>query len=71
MICYYSNAPPIGLSVYDTYGRSESEQTLIGGETGLEFEHDSPFGEDKRRSLTATVLPRIKRLAFKSFCRFC
>uniref|UniRef100_A0A8D8L1H7 (northern house mosquito) hypothetical protein n=1 Tax=Culex pipiens TaxID=7175 RepID=A0A8D8L1H7_CULPI len=27
---------PIGLSVYDMYGRSESEQTLIGGETGRE-----------------------------------
>lgn len=30
------NLPPIGLSVYETYGRSESEQTLVGGETGLE-----------------------------------
>lgn len=29
------NTPP-SLSVYDTYGRSESEQTLIGGETGRE-----------------------------------
>lgn len=28
--------PPMGLQVYDTYGKSESEQTLIGGETGRE-----------------------------------
>lgn len=26
----------MGLQVYDTYGKSESEQTLIGGETGRE-----------------------------------
>lgn len=26
--------PPIGLFVYEMYGRSESEQTLIGGDTG-------------------------------------
>lgn len=26
----------MGLSVYEMYGRSESEQTLIGGETGRE-----------------------------------
>lgn len=25
---------PPSLSVYDTYGKSESEQTLIGGDTG-------------------------------------
>lgn len=31
-----SDSPPIGLSVYDMYGRSESEQTLMGGETGRE-----------------------------------
>lgn len=54
-------SPPIGLSVYDTYGRSESEQTLIGGDTGRELEPGcSAVGDDSRRSLT--VLPRIKRL---------
>lgn len=30
------NLPPIGLSVYETYGKSESLQTLIGGEVGLD-----------------------------------
>lgn len=35
-VIFKKNIPPIGLSVYETYGKSESEQTLIGGETGLE-----------------------------------
>lgn len=33
---YRVNLPPIGLSVYDMYGKSESEHTLIGGEVGRE-----------------------------------
>jgi len=33
---YSVNVPPIGLSVYDMYGKSESEQTLIGGDVGRE-----------------------------------
>lgn len=51
--------PPIGLSVYEMYGKSESEQTLIGGETGRD-------GADKMSSGcdcpdTEIVLPRCSR----------
>lgn len=61
--------PPMGRSVYEIYGKSESEQTLIGGDTGLEPALDvgvvgaSSSGVDRRRPVTAIVLPRCKRPA--------
>lgn len=58
------------LSVYEQYGKSESEQTLIGGDTGLELETTGPgssFGDDNRRPLTAIVLPRCSRVALFLF----
>lgn len=62
------NLPPIGLSVYETYGKSESEQTLVGGDTGLEsgcdvVDLDSSWVDEARRSVTAMVFPRCKRVA--------
>lgn len=68
--------PPIGLSVYETYGKSESEQTLIGGETGLEsggrhIAPDSSFGDDNRRPVIAIVLPRCNRPELGRPCKFC
>lgn len=61
------DSPPIGLSVYETYGKSESEQTLVGGETGLESGYvdvdlGSSWAEDRRRSVTAIVFPRCNRV---------
>lgn len=49
------------------YGRSESEHTLIGGDTGREAAPDvgvagtSSCGDDILRPVTAIVLPRCKR----------
>lgn len=37
---YNNLSPPIGLSVYDMYGKSESEQMLMGGETGRESDEE-------------------------------
>lgn len=67
---YIFSLPPIGLSVYETYGRSESEHMLIGGETGREFEHDagSSFGDDIRLPLTAIVFPRCNRFKYALCC---
>lgn len=45
------------------YGRSESEQTLIGGEAGRES-HNAPVSmADDDSPLTAIVLPRCSRAA--------
>lgn len=56
-------SPPIGLSVYEMYGRSESEQTLIGGDDGRESVcTDAVEWKDPSVwPLTAIVLPRCRR----------
>lgn len=63
--------PPIGLSVYEMYGRSESEQTLIGGDAGRESDCCGDAGAPSDWPLTAIVLPRCRRAAVADMGRLC
>jgi hypothetical protein len=61
------SSPPIGLSVYDMYGKSESEQTLIGGDTGRDSDTaggDESFNNALLMPVVAIVVPLCKRAVF-------
>lgn len=81
LFLFFDGESPIGLSVYEMYGRSESEYTLMGGETGRDSEdvtvdRDSSESvlrgrsrrpESKLRLLEAIAAPRSTERLYEEF----